>query len=56
MDGAELDMSNTLLSSSSKTTTSSTSTTTITSSISTSDDYEKGLFSFPLKKSISFNN
>lgn len=39
MDGAELDLNNTILSSSSKTTASTTS-----SSISTSDDYEKGLF------------
>jgi len=41
MDGAELDLNNTLLSSSSKTTT--TTSTTTASAISTSDDYEKDL-------------
>jgi len=45
MDGAELDLNNTLLSSSPKTTaTTSTTTTTTASSLSTSDDYEKGFF------------
>jgi hypothetical protein len=46
MDGAELDLNNTLLSSTSKTTTTTTSIS--ASSISTSDDYEKG-FSFKTK-------
>jgi hypothetical protein len=50
MDGAELDLNNTLLSSSSKTTAGTATTT--TSSISTSDDYEKG-FLFSQKHSIS---
>jgi hypothetical protein len=46
MDGAELDLNNTMLSSSSKTTTSTTpNVTTTLSSISTSDDYEQGLYS-----------
>lgn len=40
MDGAELDLNNTMLSPSPKTTADNT---TITSSISTSDDYEKGI-------------
>jgi hypothetical protein len=45
MDGAELDLNNTMLSSSSKTTTSTTpNVTTTLSSISTSDDYEKGTY------------
>ena len=43
MDGAELDLNNTMLSSSSKTTTSTTPN--VTTTLSTSDDYEKGLFS-----------
>lgn len=47
MDGAELDLNSTLISSSSKTpTTTTTNPTTITSSISTTDDYEKGLLLF----------
>jgi hypothetical protein len=44
MDGAELDLNSTILSSNSKTTTATTAT---TSSLSTSDDYEKG---FSLKE------
>jgi ABC-type lipoprotein release transport system permease subunit len=43
MDGAELDLNSTILSSNSKTT----ATTATTSSLSTSDDYEKG---FSLKE------
>ena len=49
MDGADLEINNTILSSTSKTTT----TTTATPSISTSDDYEQGFSS--KKKYISFN-
>jgi ABC-type lipoprotein release transport system permease subunit len=49
MDGAELDLNNTLLSSSPKTT--ATTTTTTASSLSTSDDYEKG---FSYQKNIYF--
>jgi hypothetical protein len=52
MDGAELDLNNTILPSSSKATTASTTTTTTTSQISTSDDYEQGFY---LKNSISYN-
>jgi ABC-type lipoprotein release transport system permease subunit len=50
MDGADLELNNTILSSTSKTTT---TTTTATPSISTSDDYEQG-FSSKMKY-ISFN-
>ncbi len=49
MDGAELDLNNTLLSSSSK------STTETTSSISTSDDYDQGFFFQKKQNYISFN-
>jgi len=52
MDGAELDLNNTILPSSSKATTASTTTTTTTSQISTSDDYEQGFY---FKNSISYN-
>jgi hypothetical protein len=59
MDGAELDLTNTMLSSSSKTTSSTApNVTTTLSSISTSDDYEKGLFSsrlLPIIKQISLD-